>query len=105
MPADTHPAGSRPERLLDPTGGSGRAADTTLAPRPRSLRGLTAGLLDNTKPNASVLLSQVARWLQREHGVRTSVMYAKSYFGTPVEESQIQQILRNCDFAVAGIGD
>jgi hypothetical protein len=29
------------ERLLDPTGDSERAADTTLAPRPTSLRGLT----------------------------------------------------------------
>jgi hypothetical protein len=94
-----------PERLLDPTGGNDQATDTTLAPRLRSLRGLTAGLLDNTKPNASVLLSEVASRLQREHGLRTSVMYAKGYFGTPVEESQIQQILRNCDFAVAGIGD
>jgi hypothetical protein len=27
------------------------------------------GLLDNTKPNASVLLSEVASTLQREHGL------------------------------------
>ncbi len=94
-----------PERLLDPTGDSERVADTTLAPRLRSLRGLTAGLLDNTKPNASVLLSQVAAELQREHGLRASVMFTKSYFGTPVEESQIQRILHHCDFVVAGIGD
>ena len=32
-------------------------------------------------------------------------MYVKGYFGTPVEESLIQQILHNCDFVVAGIGD
>ena len=42
-----------PEKLLDPTGDGDRAADSTLAPRPRSLRGLTVGLLDNTKPNAA----------------------------------------------------
>jgi hypothetical protein len=30
------------ERLLDPTGDSDRAVDTTLSPRLRSLRGLTA---------------------------------------------------------------
>jgi hypothetical protein len=94
-----------PERLLDPTGDGDKVADTTLAPRPRSLRGLTVGLVDNGKPNASVLLSQVARWLQREHAVRTSVMFTKGYFGTPVEESLIQRILHNCDFAVAAIGD
>jgi hypothetical protein len=94
-----------PEKLLDPTGDTDQVADMTLAPRLRSIRGLTVGLLDNTKPNASALLSEVASTLQREHGLRAPVMYAKGYFGTPAEESQIQRILRNCDFAVAGIGD
>jgi hypothetical protein len=93
------------ERLLDPTGDSGRAVDTTLAPRPRTLRGLTAGLLGNAKPNAAATLSAVARELQRLHGLQTAVMYTKSYFGTPVDEGLIQRILHNCDFAVAGIGD
>jgi hypothetical protein len=93
------------ERLLDPTGDSDRAVDTTLAPRPRALRGLTVGLLENTKPNAAATLSAVARELQRVHGVRAAVMYTKSYFGTPAEESLIQRILHSCDFAVAGIGD
>jgi hypothetical protein len=63
------------------------------------------GLLENAKPNAAVLLSNVARELQRRHGLRAAIMYTKSYFGTPTEESLIQQILQNCDFAVAGIGD
>jgi hypothetical protein len=93
------------EELLDPTGDSDRAIDTTLAPRRRSLGGLTAGLLDNAKPNAAATLSAVGRELQRLHGLRASVMYTKSYFGTPAEESLIQRILHNCDFAVAGIGD
>ncbi len=94
-----------PEKLLDPTGDSERAADTTLAPRPRSLRGLTVGLLDNTKPNAAGLLSYAAAELKRAHGLQASILYTKSYFGTPAEESLIQRILHNCDFAVAGIGD
>jgi hypothetical protein len=93
------------EKLLGPTGASERGVDTTLAVRLRSLRGLTAGLLDNAKPNASVLLSHVGRELRRGHGIRDFVMYQKGYFGTPVEESLIQQILHHCDFVVAGIGD
>jgi hypothetical protein len=93
------------ERLLDPTGDSDRTADTTLSPRLRSVRGLTVGLLENAKPNAAVLLSNVARELRRRHGLRAAIMYTKSYFGTPTEESLIQRILQNCDFAVAGIGD
>jgi hypothetical protein len=93
------------EKLLDPTGDDDRVTDTTLAPRLGSLRGLTVGLLENTKPNASALLSAVAAELKRRHGLRASVLYTKSYFGTPAEESLIQRILHNCDFAVAGIGD
>jgi len=93
------------EKLLDPTGDSGRAADTTLTPRLRSVGGLTAGLLENAKPNAAKLLAAVARELQHAHGLQASIMYTKSYFGTPAEESLIQRILHNCDFAVAGIGD
>ena len=93
------------EKVLDPTGGSERGTDTTLAPRPRSLEGLTVGLVDNGKPNSTMLLTTVAKELQRAHGLRTWVIFNKSYFGTPVEESLIQQILNNCDFAVAAIGD
>ncbi len=93
------------ETILDPTGFGDRSADTTLAPRLTSLRGLRVGLLENTKPNAAPLLSNVGRELQRQHGAAAAVMFAKSYFGTPTEESLIQRILHNCDFVLAGVGD
>ena len=93
------------EELLDPTGASERAVDTTLAPRLRSLRGLTAGLLDNGKPNSAALLSETGRALRDRCGIREFKLFRKGYFGTPVEESVIQQILDHCDFAVAAIGD
>jgi hypothetical protein len=93
------------ERLLDPTGESDLATNTQLRPRLRSLRGLRVALLENTKPNGAVLLQHVGRELQENYGVREVRMFRKGYFGTPVEESVVQQILRNSDFAVAGIGD
>ena len=93
------------EPLLDPTGDSERDTNTTLAPRPQSLKGLTVGLLDNAKPNGAVILRAVGRELQERYGVREIRMFQKGYFGTPVEESVVQQMLHNCDFAVAAIGD
>ena len=93
------------EKLLDPTGTSDRATDTTLAPRLRSLHGLTAGLLENGKPNAAALLTETGRELRDRYGISNFKLFRKSYFGHPVEESLIQRILHNCDFAVAGIGD
>jgi hypothetical protein len=92
------------ETLLDQTDHGDSRTDTRLAPRLPSLAGLRVGLLTNTKPNASVLLSAVADEL-RPRGVLSSTMYAKGYFGTPVEESQIQVIARDCDLVVTGIGD
>jgi hypothetical protein len=93
------------EKLLDPTGASDRGVDTTLAARLRTLRGLTAGLLENGKPNAAALLTETGRELRDRYGIRDFTLFRKSYFGHPVEESLIQRILHNCDFAVAAIGD
>lgn len=93
------------EALLDPTGDDTAAAETGAAPRLRSLRGKRLALVDNTKPNAALLLEMVADDLRRHHGIASAEVYTKGYFGTPVEESQIQRILANSDFAVAGIGD
>ena len=93
------------EKLLDPTGTSDRATDTTLAPRLRSLHRLTAGLLENGKPNAAALLTETGRELRDRYGISNFKLFRKSYFGHPVEESLIQRILRHCDFAVAAIGD
>src|ERR1700760_5034318 len=94
------------EQLLDPTGDGDRGTTTSLAqPRPQSLAGRVVGLLENTKPNATVLLRAVGRELQEKYGVREVRMFSKGYFGTPVDESVVQQMLHNCDFAVAAIGD
>jgi len=96
---------TRREPLLDPTGDSNRTTNTSLAPRPQSLRDMTVGLLDNTKPNGAVILRAVGRELQERYGVREIRMFRKGYFGTPVEESVVNQMLHNCDFAIAAIGD
>jgi hypothetical protein len=93
------------EPLLDPTGAGDRAANITLAPRPLTMNGLVVGLLDNAKPNGAVILRAVGRELRERYGVREFRMFVKGYFGTPVEESVVQQMLHNWDFAVAAIGD
>jgi hypothetical protein len=93
------------EKLLDPTGFDALTADTTLAPRPGSLRGLRVGLLDNTKPNAAVLLEHIAGQLRERHGVGEARMYAKHYFGTPMKDEVLKQIVAECDLAITAVGD
>lgn len=93
------------EALLDPTGMAEGAADGTLAPRPVSLKGLRIGLLDNTKPNSTMLLEEIAGHLQREYGAGEATLYTKDYFGTPVAEALLERIAADNDVVVTAVGD
>jgi hypothetical protein len=93
------------EALLDPTGRVGGDADGTLAPRPGSLKGLTVGLLDNTKVNGALLLDELAVDLERDFGIAGVKRYAKDYFGTPVKEELREQIVSEVDVVITAVGD
>jgi hypothetical protein len=93
------------EEILDPTGAGDAASDTTLAPRIATLDGKTLGLLDNGKPNGAAVLEEVARQLRQRYDLKGVRMFAKPYFGTPVEPTQTQRIFEECDFAITAIGD
>lgn len=93
------------ELLLDPTGMEEGAQDSTLSPRPVSLKGLTIGLLDNTKPNATLLLEEIGRLLQRRYGAGESRLYTKDYFGTPATDELLDRIAAEVDFVVTAVGD
>ncbi|HZV49841.1 MAG TPA: hypothetical protein VFD49_08735 [Candidatus Dormibacteraeota bacterium] len=90
--------------VLDPTGRpeGGRA---TLAPRPRSLAGLTLGLLDNRKHNAGVLLAELGRLLVARHGVGRVVDVQKPHFGLPAPAEIVEPLATECDLVVTAIGD
>lgn len=93
------------EALLDPTGAAQRADDSTLSPRPVSLKGLTIGLLDNTKPNSTQLLQEIATQLRVHHGAGEGRLYTKDYFGTPVKQPLLEQIVEECDIVITAVGD
>src|SRR5918996_5858078 len=93
------------EALLDPTGVDERTTDDTLAPRPESIRGLTIGLLDNTRVNATQLLQEIGDVLTSRYGVGSTRMYTKDYFGTPVKEELLRKVAEECDVVVTAVGD
>jgi len=93
------------EKLLNPTGADRNTGGNSLAPRPASLRGLTVGLLGNTKPNAEVLLGEVAAELKNRYEVGEFRTYTKDYFGTPVKPDLFQQIAADCDLVITAVGD
>ena len=62
--------------IVDPIGTSAARA-LTLAGRPRSLEGVTIALLDNSKPNAGVLLERVGALLAARAGARAVKVWSK----------------------------
>lgn len=97
-----------PNVILDPTGRAGIAtgADDVHAPRPDSLGGARIGLLDNTKHNALLLLTEVGRLLVTEHGAAdVSIVETKKSFSVPVDGDIIDRYRNACDVVVTGVGD
>ncbi len=93
------------ERILDPTSVERNVHDLRLAPRPKSLRGLRVGLLDNTKANSIPLLEQLAEALRKRYGVGEARLYTKDYFGTPVKPELFAQVVEESDIVLTGVGD
>jgi len=93
------------ELLLDPTGAAEGVQESTLSPRPVDLTGLTVGLLDNTKPNATLLLEEIGAELQAQHGTGPTRLYTKDYFGTPASPDLLARIAEECDIVVTAVGD
>jgi hypothetical protein len=91
--------------ILDPTGATAQPSDMTLAPRLPTVRGRTAGLVDNGKPNAALLLRELGDLLTTEHGLADDVLVTKGYFGTPADDDLVVQIAGRCDLAIAAVGD
>jgi len=74
-------------------------------PRPKSLKGLRIGLVDNTKHNSDQLLLRIAALLERDHGAKAHVIRRKRSAGAAPHAEIIEEFKANCDVVVAGIGD
>ncbi|VXB90116.1 conserved hypothetical protein [Citricoccus sp. K5] len=96
--------------ILDPTGIAAGAGPTgtpapAVASRPRSLDGLTVGLLENTKHHAAYLLDQLGDALLARYGVQDLVRATKHDFGQPMPEEMLTSFVSSCDVMIIGIGD
>ncbi len=74
-------------------------------PRPKSLKGLRIGLVDNTKHNSDQLLLRIAALLERDHGAKAHVIRRKHSAGAAPHAEIIEEFKANCDVIVAGVGD
>jgi len=89
--------------ILDPTIATAREP-IDYAPRPRSLRGLRVGLIENTKKNAEAVLRKLAAKLAAAHGMQMEVLVHKPQ-RAPLSDAQLAELKGRTDFTIAGVGD
>ena len=90
--------------LFDPTI-SWNKEDLNYAPRSRVLEGLKLGLVDNTKHNAGQLLKEIARALIHSSGIESFEHYHKHSPSQPAHHNLLNQLAKECDVAICGVGD
>ena len=89
--------------ILDPTS-SRPEQHINYAQRPKTLKGLRIGLIENTKKNSEAVLQKVAERLEATHGMKLEVLVHKPQRG-PLEDAQVAELRGRADFAITGVGD
>ncbi|HEV8584935.1 MAG TPA: hypothetical protein VGT02_08185 [Methylomirabilota bacterium] len=82
---------------------SGQMRVNRLAPRKASLAGLTIGVLDNSKPNAGVLLHRVAELLAARTGAAGVRGFSKPSAARPAEI--LDDIAKSAHVVLTGSAD
>jgi len=96
-----------PGVIIDPTARRAQAVAVvpTDAPRPQTLDGLRVGLLGNTKRNADVILDAVGDALAERFQIADLVRLTKTQFAMPLPDELVEELVRECDVVVIGVGD
>jgi hypothetical protein len=76
----------------------------TGAPRPRALAGLRPGILENTKPNAQLLMEALIEGLHARVGLK-AVTVAHKPISVPPKKAALEELQANCDFVLVGTAD
>lgn len=90
--------------IMDPIGDTAATA-RTLAPRPASLQGAVIGVLDNSKPNARVLLEGVARVLAAKLGARDVRVWRKPGASVGATAAVLDEIAAQCGAVLTASAD
>ncbi len=91
-------------QIYDPTT-EVKSRTINFVPRPKSLKGLRVGLVDNTKHNSDQILLRIAGILEQDHGAKAHVIRKKKSAGSAPGPDMVKDYKQNCDVIVAGVGD
>ena len=91
-------------KICSPAGLRGRQP-LPLAPAPAALAGLRLAVLDNHKPNARLLLEQVAHGLAQRAGVHVVAVTAKANAAVACKPQLLGQLCEQADVILTGSAD
>ena len=90
--------------VLDPTT-EPESVQATMAVRPDTLDEKVVGLLDNSKPNAGVILDMVAELLAKKYNLARVVRGRKSSASRGAPQEILDEMAEECNVAIVGVGD
>ena len=91
--------------VLDPKAPAGIAVAQSVWRPLRELKGKVVGFIDNSKPNFSHLVNDLAELLVTRHGVASVIRHRKLSASIPAPDSALQDVEAHCDLVITGSGD
>ena len=91
--------------ILDPVAPAGIAGSERAFQPLNTLQGKVVGFIDNSKPNFSYLVDDLAELLVARHGVAAVIRHRKLSASIPATEEAIADVRRQCDLVITGSGD
>jgi hypothetical protein len=93
------------EAILSPEGTS-HSGRHQLAPRRfATLDGVRLGLLGNSKLNADNVLLALGDLVHEQYALKSVFVRSKPSFGKPAPDEIVEDMLRNADVVITGVGD
>ena len=90
--------------VLDPTT-EPDPLEASAAPRLDTLNNKVLGILDNAKPNADRILDMVAELIAKKYELAGLVKRRKPGASRGAPQEILDELARECDFVIVGVGD
>jgi hypothetical protein len=93
-------------KVLNPVGMPGQICQQgSFTQRPVSLDGKVLGLLSNVKPNSDVMLKRIGELLESRLNVASTIFLEKQSPSYGATSEALDNLIRECDVVIAGVGD
>jgi hypothetical protein len=89
--------------ILDPRS-KPKVTNMSINPRPSNIGCLRVAMVDNTKPNFSIFLDRIEAHLTSEYQASVK-RFRKPGRTQPLDSQIIEEIKKNYDLAITGLGD